>query len=213
MNSPLDVGAGIAAILLGLAAPACLFTDPVNSPPKVVEIQLSPPAPTRGQTVTLSADATDPDGDRLRYEWSSAPGACPVPLDPSLRPPTEQMTPTYSFTLSSQSNGTRCVWLLVSDVSGASASPKALSVAPQNRVPVAVIDVQQPVRNALGRYDLFSTFRVTSARSHDDDKDALKPRWILQTPDAAVDARLVPCAPTPPTDVVQCFSVGQQPGD
>ena len=214
MSAPRVPGAAVAAVLLlGAAAPACLFTDPINQPPTVGDFHLSPAVPTRGQTVSVSADATDPNGDRLRYEWSSADGACPVPLDPSLRPPTEQTTPTYSFTLSAQSNDTRCVWLLVSDQYGAHGPPKAISVTPHNRAPVAVIDVQQPARNALGRYDLFSTFRLSSAGSHDDDHDALTPRWTLQAPDAAIDAKLVACSPTPPAEVVQCFTAGQQPGD
>lgn len=209
MTSPI----GHAAILLGLAAPACLFTDAINTSPRVDELALSPPMPSRGQMVTVSASASDPDGDRLRYEWSSADGACPVPLDPSLRPATEQMTETYTFTLDAQSNDGRCVWLLLSDVHGAYAVPRAIDVVPHNHAPVAVIDVQQPTRNTMGRYDLFSTFRLSGAASHDDDKDKLTLRWTLQAPDAAVDARLSPCAPTPPTDLVQCFSAGQQPGN
>ena len=40
----------------------------VNRPP-TVSIGHTPAAPTVGQTVTFSAEATDPDGDTLRVEW------------------------------------------------------------------------------------------------------------------------------------------------
>jgi hypothetical protein len=190
-----------------------LFTDPVNSPPRVDKILFPTTGVMRGRTISVEAAVSDPDHDPLAYQWSSAVGPCADPVDRTLRPPTEQTTPTYKITVGvQQKNSVRCVWLLVTDSHGASAVD-AQTLTPINNAPVAVIDIQQPIRNPQGRFDLFSSFRLSGAGSHDDDGDNLLPfSWKLIAPDPATDVRLAPCAPTPPADRVQCFSPGAHPG-
>ena len=45
-----------------------------NSPPDVSDIILNPSQPKSGQVVTLTAVATDSDGDELSYTWSVSAG-------------------------------------------------------------------------------------------------------------------------------------------
>src|SRR6185369_6500756 len=73
-------GAGAVALL---AAAARCYTGPINSPPNKPDITVPQPI-ARTQPATFTASTSDPDGDRVRLKWASAPGPCdpqalPVP--------------------------------------------------------------------------------------------------------------------------------------
>lgn len=57
-------------LLVGLACclAGCLYVGGINYPPEG-EVQLDRTNPKLGETVVLSAQVSDPDGDQLRYEW------------------------------------------------------------------------------------------------------------------------------------------------
>lgn len=52
-----------------LAVTSTVKTIDVNTKPSVTNITVNPTAPQTGQTVTLTAVATDADGDTLTFEW------------------------------------------------------------------------------------------------------------------------------------------------
>lgn len=200
---------GSLALAVGLSG-CILFTDPVNRPPEIKGIVTSMML-VRGQTVTFTAEVNDPDKESVKLEWSSRPARCPDQIDASQRPPTEQQQPVYTLKLGAEKASVLCVWVLARDPHGAT-DVAARTIEAGNRPPVAKMSVQQPATNELGRYDLFSRFRVTGAQSDDPDQDMIKRDWTFLAPNARSNAQLKPCAPTSPEDAVQCF-LADVPGD
>lgn len=45
-----------------------------NEPPRISDILVNPDVATPSDTVELTAVATDPEGDEIRYRWSSGEG-------------------------------------------------------------------------------------------------------------------------------------------
>ncbi|HVU51373.1 MAG TPA: hypothetical protein VHL80_11835 [Polyangia bacterium] len=206
-------------LLLGLAAPGCLFTGPINSPPQV-QIVLPMGPFGRGQTVKVSATAYDPDGGSIRLEWSKEDGDCPMRLDPSLRPATAFQSPpndpTYLVPLPTGDQQTVCVWVLATDDQGATWLD-AKAITSQNRPPQAVITVLEPTAmTSNGDYELYSTFHLSAASSSDPDGDVVsQPTWqLLDMPDTANPVpMLAPCpSNNTPSDWVQCLDVGGSAG-
>lgn len=72
-------------LIIGLFVIAFLFVtckkdttlppSTVNNPPKITEIQVSPAEIVTNSNVTLTALATDPEGDNLDYTWKSLSGS------------------------------------------------------------------------------------------------------------------------------------------
>jgi hypothetical protein len=204
-------------VLFSLAAPACLFTAPVNSKPQV-QIVLPTGPYGRGQSIKVSATASDVDGGSIRLEWSTMPGECQPPLDVSQRPATTFQSlpndPTFMVTLPSGAQTSLCVWVLATDDQGAT-NFDAKTVSSVNRAPDAVITVLEPTATASnGFYELYSTFHLSGASSSDPDGDmVVSPTWqILEMPDTANPVpTLAPCPSATPTDLVdfvQCLDVG-----
>ncbi|HTR50650.1 MAG TPA: hypothetical protein VMJ10_08080 [Kofleriaceae bacterium] len=55
--------------LIVVAASGCFYTEPINQRPSASIIQASSAAVFRGDTVTLSAETHDPDGDSVYVAW------------------------------------------------------------------------------------------------------------------------------------------------
>jgi hypothetical protein len=210
----------LALVLACFMAQGCLlFTEPVNTAPQV-KILTPVGALARGQSVTLIAQASDADGGKLTLEWSTSPGPCPQPLDPAQRPKTMFQSPagSPSFTVTTPPDkaSTICVWVKVTDSAGASKTD-AIAVSFENRLPTAVIEVLSPTtKTNAGRYELYSSFRISGARSSDLDHDLIARRsWMLVSfPQAAKPIpTLVPCSLTSPADLVMCLDAGGFPGD
>lgn len=72
-------------------AQASITTDPVvfaNQHPDITRLELHPPTPTAGDTLTAVADAHDPDGDayELHYRWEVNGRQVPDATGPALAP-------------------------------------------------------------------------------------------------------------------------------
>jgi hypothetical protein len=190
-----------------------LYTDRINSKPSV---HLVAPAGVllRGQTVSIAANASDPDGDPLQFAWYAVPGDCGAAPDAASAIATSTSPPPFSFQLPADPTATYCVSVVVTDRYGAPATD-ALAITAGNHPPLAVIDVQVPsAQNVFGRYKLYSSFRLSRARSSDPDGDDITAAtWALvQFPPGFPDPSLRPCAPASPPDLAVCLDVGAYAG-
>jgi hypothetical protein len=207
----------LALVLACVALQGCiLFTSSVNEPPKIKVLPPSKPA-VRGQKVTITADASDPDGDLPRVEWSTSPGKC---SDTRTRPPTTFISPsgtaTFDVPFDADAPESLCVWAMAIDAQGATAID-TLEVSSQNRPPVAVIKVLAPTdKTTNGHYPLYSYIRLSAKDSTDPDGDTVAdPMWDLPAfpANAVPQPKLVPCPGLAPTELVKCLDVGGFAGD
>jgi hypothetical protein len=78
---------GLAVLALGVAPSGCRegVLENVNHAPVVQSIVATPTLVVTGQEVVLRAEATDEDGDGLRYFWSAEAGAFDVVFGESVR--------------------------------------------------------------------------------------------------------------------------------
>jgi hypothetical protein len=171
---------------------------------------------SRGQTVAVNAYGSDPDGDVLTYDWVVVPGDCGAPPADSTAP-TSNSAPPYMFTLPRDAQSTSCIWVRVTDTSGAVSGWQSASLTADNRAPTAMIDVQVPsVPNKSGTYDLYTVFRLGAGHSTDPDGDPIVSRtWnLVSSPTTFPDptTALVPCAQTSPQDLVVCLDTGNVAG-
>jgi hypothetical protein len=220
MSDPSLIFVCLAFLVVVLALQGCLlFTAAVNSPP-TVEINL-PSAPiNRDKPVDLTASVSDPDGDPVTLAWSTSPGPCHEPLDPTQRPKqTYASSPgdlAFTYTFAPGDASIVCVWVLATDAQGASALD-AKSISSVDRPPVAVIKVLAPTtQTAGGRYPLYSYFHFSAAASSDPDGDPISsPTWSVATfPETAMPVpTLVACTNATPSDLVRCLDVGGFAGD
>jgi hypothetical protein len=206
-------------VLVCVAAEGCiLFTGKVNTPP-TVSIVLPPGPFMRGLPIPIKADASDPDGDTLRLEWSTSMGDCAPQLDLAQRPATIFQSPpgdpSFSLKFDAGDPPQKCVWVLATDPQGAKAFD-AKTVKTENQPPEAVISILEPTTTARnGQYELYSTFHLSGAGSHDPDGDSITttpPVWELMVPqdipsNAPTAPKLARCPSAMPTDFVQCLDV------
>jgi hypothetical protein len=201
------------AVLVLLCAGACLvqacYLGRINNKP-TVQIHVPGEHFARGQTVEVTATGKDPDNDSVHWAWYVIPGPCAATLDPTALPSSRQQL-MFDFVVPLDAS-TSCVWVMVTDVDGASDTASA-TISTVNRPPTAVISVSKPSgTNQFGRYDLYSRFDLSSVGSSDADGDAIVKRtWTPSFPPTA--GALVPCSTTPPADQEVCFDAGNVPGD
>lgn len=200
----------IFAALGVLGVVPCCYSGPINSPPTQPEI-IVPSSISRGQPSTFSANASDPDNDRLSLQWSSGPGPC----DPA-NPPAGNTADaaSYMITLVTDSAGAACVCVVARDPYNATAS-YCRTVMVINHAPIAQITVQQPAAEVTGDYPLYSTFRLSGAASSDPDGDPLTYTWTLpDMPSNYMGNKLTDCLPaTSPAHLVECLGPTNEPGN
>jgi hypothetical protein len=209
-RSPIALGLG--AVVCSMMPACLLYTDAINSAPTVSRIDVPAGPFDHGEAITVQAVASDPDQDPLQYSWWVTAGPCPQPLVPAPPATTSVATqPTFIFMLPDGSPSA-CVWVIVTDPHGATASD-AVTVSTEDLPPRAVIDVQRPMLNALGRYDLYSTFQLSSAGSNDSDGDTIATRdWTLVGAPPQSSATLQDCPGSTTPGLVICFDA-LFPGD
>jgi hypothetical protein len=203
-------------VLLSLQG-CLLFTTPVNEAP-TIHIQPQTMRGLRGKPITVNAMASDAEGGTLQVEWSTAPGACTLPLDPARRPANVQtmLTPgtaTFEYKFSPDDKETVCVWAKVTDAQGAWAVDAA-TFSSDNTAPNAMIQVLAPtVQTSGGLYPLYSYFHLSASRSSDPDGDkVVAPVWRVTRMPQAASPKLVPCSSTTPNEFVKCLDVGAYAG-
>ena len=192
------------AVLFAMGGLTNCYLDPINTPPQVMIVV--PVLIKRSQENTFTATVIDP-GDRVSYDWTSGPGPCP--LDDPLA--VHDYNPSYRVRLLGDANGVACVTVKATDPHGATGTD-AKTLIIENHTPVARIVVQQPGRNALGEYPLYSTLRLSAATSADPDGDPLSRTWALTSAPDASTATLYPCSPDPTADLARCLGPILLPG-
>ncbi len=175
-----------------------LYTDPVNTAPKVLAIKM-PDVAYRGKTLSITADVQDADGNDLLLEWGSSTIDCPGSADGAPRVKGQSKDQPFSVHVTSLDG--ICVWVVVRDSHGARDFAFDV-IRPQNRPPVADIQLVKPATMPAsdGTYPLFSEVRASS-KAMDEDKDVLTHRWMLTRPGRPAAA--APSCSDAATDV--CF--------
>jgi hypothetical protein len=187
-----------------------LFTTSVNSPPTV---SIVPPTVlvTRGAPIPLTAAVSDPDGDVVTLAWSTGPAPSTGVCDPSQRPAATSIARTFEVTFGPNDAATLCVFVLATDVQGATAVASLL-VSSLDRPPNAVITVVEPTATTSGGlYPLYSIFHLSAAKSNDPDGDMIQnPIFkVVGIPPAATPTPATGNCPGPmPSPFLQCLDVG-----
>ena len=126
-----------------------------NRAPRAGLIRWTPSNPTDDEEITLSAAASDPDGEVVGWRWE-IPGATPASGSGS------------SMTVCFPDDGVYVVSLTVTDDDGRESSPVSQRISVRNSAPIAAFDVSQIssgsrllVRvNAAGSHDPGSSGRI-----------------------------------------------------
>ena len=183
-------------LLLLATAPACLlYTDPINSAPKVTMI--APATVHPHERVTFKAQASDPDGDAVSLDWYAVARKC-AEVGAEWGDPTT----TDVFTLEVPDHNPFCVRLVARDRHGASVAAEPYQGIPVNRVPVPTLTVDPP---SAGSFPLYTNFRLTAAPATDEDEDPVTFTWKGVDPTGAeMELGLGSC--DPPRPDVRCFS-------
>ena len=181
-----------------------VYTDKINRPPDS-NVRIEGPIGTaRNRPMQFIGHASDPDGDPLTFAWARSEGACPAAPTLAAMPPATGSSDSFEVTVATLDPF--CVWLAVTDDSGAAAAvPAVLDAHAANSAPTAQLTRQQPGGNDLAAFPLYSDFRFSAAVSTDPDHDALTRTWSLAAFPDTSNAQLVACAPTAPTDLAMCF--------
>ena len=201
----------------------CLFTDPINMTPQV---NINPPGTVwRGQPVSLTATASDANGDDVTLEWAHYGSVCgtdPVPsstckpcpdnsdyLDETNWPPAFVRTPTARYDVDGADTDTPfCVWVFAMDSHGAVRPARPLLVKPENHLPVADIQVTRP-SGARASYPLFAEIQLSASQSSDQDSsDQLTFKWKVSAPLGSQVMMLTDCvaSASDPVHATQCFT-------
>jgi hypothetical protein len=189
--------------LLAACGGCVLFTDDINEPPRVLDIEPAGGRVFRGPqqfTARVADDQDDPSA--ITLEWASMAGDCP-PADTALAGVDSMTGPTYQLTL--RAMGKVCVRVVAIDHNGARAAlQKAFAVG--NREPEAKL-----IRTARawpsGKVRLYAMVQL-SDESVDPDGDTLTRTFSLTRPDGTAAAP-AECAPAQPTR--RCFAA-DKPG-
>jgi hypothetical protein len=168
-------------LLAGCVSAGC-YTSPVNMAPTVLINQQS--QPYRGQSLSYTASASDPDHDPVTLSWATKAGPCPDNFFDSAKWPDASQwgpaeAPNQPFSVGTPVTlDAFCVWVKATDSWGAS-TLDAVDGMPKNHPPVAVIGLVSPP--AASSFPLGTTFQVTAMGSSDADGDALHECWLFKT--------------------------------
>jgi hypothetical protein len=192
-------------VLLSGTLPACLlFTDPINSAPRVTIVPV--PVFHVNEAVTFAAMASDPDGDPVTLSWSRVPKAC---ADVS-RAEWDAAIPVVvsKLEVTPLDHQPFCVRVVATDQQGAPTPSEPYDARPENRSPVVVVSSDPPLGAS---FPLYTSFRLTATPTTDEDGDPVTFDWkLVDGSGADLGAQLTACDPGHPDDV-RCFSA-EQPG-
>jgi hypothetical protein len=185
------------------------YTGPINMGP-AVHINPPPGRFFRGQAVTYTANASDPDNDALKLLLAWTPGTCPSDyFSPEKWPAAEVWSPGPDLVVgSTKTRAPFCVWAMAVDSYGATAVD-AKPAEPDDHPPMAALAVIDPQTNAP--FPLHTIFRLSSDGSKDDDTgDPVIPTWTLLVSPSPM-ASLEHC-PGDSSETLRCLTA-DVPGD
>ena len=192
---------GVAVAWCGLVLAGC-FANPINRPPGVTIT--APPTLLRGQPASYTVTASDPDQDRVDFSWTVLPTDCAADTGPASWPGDRMTSSPDPEVLVVPAELTRdrfCVWAFGTDAHGALGADHRAG-DPQNRAPMAQIDVVRPQAATL--YPLYTDFWLSGAASTDPEDDRpLTFAWSLDRAPVNSVARMGSCAGGGATD--RCF--------
>ena len=140
-------------MLLAGAVPACLlFTDAINSAPKVMIV--APATLHPRDRAMFTAQASDPDGDTVTLEWFVAPKKCQAVTAAEWA----ELQPTSTedvLYLDVAGHDPFCVRVVARDRQGATSAAQPYEVTPQNRPPAPTLTVDPPMGAAS--FPLYTT--------------------------------------------------------
>jgi hypothetical protein len=195
----------LACGLAAAATSACLFTNPINTPPTVQVTSLTPIA--RGQPAQFQAVVTDDQSEPPTVDWGRADGTCPPSSEwsnPARWPP--RLVPADIFTVDGPMTlAPFCVWAVARDRYGARGA-YAYTAIPTNHPPVAVLKVVSPIE--APPYNFLSQFRLSAVESTDAESDPLTFTWMVsrKPPGSQVPDQPLPCADDPTNVRVRCLA-------
>ncbi|MBC8132850.1 MAG: hypothetical protein H7X95_07700, partial [Deltaproteobacteria bacterium] len=211
-----DVGVFCAVVVL-VSAGGCLFTDPINMPPRV-EINKPTVPILRGQEATFTATFSDPNEDGVTLRWghkkicaietdtgfdcAPCPSAANDYLDRKHWP--EWSVPQQNYTVPiTDTDGPFCVWAFASDTRGAIRPAIPYFAKPMNRAPVADIRVVAP--GTAAPFPLYGKIELSGDLSKDaDDGDLLDFEWTIISTPLGSTADLMECQPG--TSTTRCLA-------
>jgi hypothetical protein len=120
--------------LLASASPACLlYTHPINSAPQVTIVAPTDIFPGH---ITLTADASDPDGESVDLRWSVAEKPCNAVTDEDWTSGDWKSGPSaHTFDVMISGHEPFCVRVIARDPQGAETTAKLFDGTPANRPP------------------------------------------------------------------------------
>ena len=189
-------------LLLAGFAPACLlYTDPINSAPRVMIV--APQSFRANETATFQGKASDPDGDPVNLIWAMAYQSCKG-VDWADRATSSDA----DFPVLLRGHEPFCVRLLAQDRPyGALSAPQFFEGHAQNRPPEPTLGID-PLPGTAS-FPLYTSFRLTAGPLRDDDGDPVEFTWKGTDPMGAdMGMTLTACDPAHPKEV-RCFSAGR----
>jgi hypothetical protein len=156
------------ALVVAVSSSACLlYTDRINEPPALGDIQMMPEQVFAHAKVRFTVGSNDGDGDAVSLTWSWHGGTCAQASGEFGGP-----VAAAALELTPSTRQSFCVRVTARDARGAEARPQERDVQMADRAPEVVLTA-----DPAGAVPLYGVVRVDATRSSDLDDDGLSFAW------------------------------------